>query len=61
MANKNIVLSREQILERVWGYDYAGETRTVDMHVKKLREKLNGGSGWQIKAIYGIGYKFEAR
>ncbi|WP_027717997.1 response regulator transcription factor [Desulfovirgula thermocuniculi] len=59
LVNRNAVLTREQILEKVWGYDYAGGTRTVDMHVKKLRDKLKGGSGWQIKTIYGVGYKFE--
>lgn len=61
-ANRNLVLSREQLLEQVWGYQYPGETRTVDMHIKKLREKLgSGGDSWQIKTIYGIGYKFEAK
>ncbi|MGB9847087.1 MAG: response regulator transcription factor [Desulfotomaculales bacterium] len=59
LLNKNVVLTREQILDKVWGFAYAGETRTVDMHVKKLREKLRGGSGWRIKTIYGVGYKFE--
>lgn len=59
MRNRNIVLTREQILEQVWGYEYAGETRTVDMHVKKLREKLAVNQGWEIKTIYGVGYKFE--
>ena len=61
LLNKNIVLTREQILSKVWGYDYAGETRTIDMHVKKLREKLKGGTGWRIKTVYGVGYKFEVR
>lgn len=61
MANKNIVLSRERLLENVWGYDYAGETRTVDMHVKKIREKLRGGAGWELKTIHGVGYKFEVK
>lgn len=61
VANRNVVLGRDQLLEKVWGYDYAGETRTVDMHVKKLREKLSAGKGWRIKTIYGIGYKFEVR
>lgn len=61
MINRNIVLTREQILEKVWGYEYAGETRTVDMHIKKLREKLEGGISWEIRTIYGVGYKFEAR
>ena len=61
MINKNIVLSREQILEKVWGYEFVGETRTVDMHVKKLREKLKGGAGWQVKTVYSVGYKFEVK
>jgi len=60
IRNKNIVLSRDRILEEVWGYDYPGTTRTVDMHVKKLREKLKPPAGWRIRTIYGIGYKFEA-
>lgn len=61
MVNKNMVLTRDQLLEKVWGYDYVGETRTVDMHVKKIREKLAGGTGWEIKTVYGVGYKFEVR
>lgn len=61
MANKNIVLTREQILEKVWGYDYVGETRTVDMHIKKIREKLKDGAGWEIRTVHGVGYKFEVR
>ncbi|MCL6635023.1 MAG: response regulator transcription factor [Peptococcaceae bacterium] len=61
LVNKNVVLSREQILDKVWGYGYAGETRTVDMHVKKLREKLKGGTGWEIKTVFGVGYKFEVK
>ena len=62
IINKNIVLSRDRLLEKVWGYEYAGETRTVDMHVKKLREKLDSsGEPWRIKTIYGVGYKFEVR
>lgn len=61
MLNKNIVLSREQILEKVWGYEYIGETRTVDMHVKKIREKLKNAAGWEIKTIYGVGYKLEVK
>lgn len=61
MLNKNLVLTREQILEKVWGYEYIGETRTVDMHVKKIREKLKAADGWEIKTIYGVGYKFEVR
>ncbi|GBF33804.1 phosphate regulon transcriptional regulatory protein PhoB [Desulfocucumis palustris] len=62
VLNKNIVLTRNRLLEKVWGYDYVGETRTVDMHVKKLREKLDSREQpWLIKTIYGVGYKFEVR
>ena len=61
LQNKNIVLSRDQLLERVWGYDYSGETRTVDMHIKRLRQKLDSSGPWQIRTIYGIGYKFEVK
>ncbi len=60
MYNKNIVLNREKLLERVWGYDYSGETRTVDMHIKSLRQKLHDDSDNPkiIATIRGIGYKF---
>lgn len=61
MLNRNVVLSRDQILEKVWGFDYTGETRTVDMHVRKIREKLKGGSGWEIRTVHGVGYKFEVK
>jgi len=61
MKNKNMVLSRDQILKAVWNYDYSVETRTVDMHVKKLREKLAGNIGWNIRTVFGVGYKFEVR
>ena len=56
LQNKNIVLSREKILERVWGYEYAGESRTVDMHVKSLRQKLGENI---IKTVRNVGYKIE--
>ena len=59
IRNKNIILSRDQILEQVWGYDYSGETRTVDMHIKRLRQKLKSAGTWKIKTVYGMGYKFE--
>lgn len=61
LQNKNIVLSRDQMLERVWGYDYSGETRTVDMHIKRLRQKLKPSETWQIRTVYGMGYKFEVK
>ncbi len=59
-SNPGQVFTREQLLNRVWGYDFAGETRTVDTHIKRIRAKLNSeGLGWSIKTIYGVGYKFE--
>lgn len=59
IENKGIALSREKILNHVWNYDYFGDARTIDTHVKKLRSKL-GGKGELIKTIWGMGYKFEA-
>jgi DNA-binding response OmpR family regulator len=58
MENQGIALSREKILNNVWNYDYFGEARTIDTHVKKLRSKL-GAKGDLIKTIWGMGYKFE--
>ena len=58
MENKGIALSREKILNSVWNYDYFGDARTIDTHVKKLRSKM-GGKGELIKTIWGMGYKFE--
>jgi len=59
-SNPGQVFTREQLLNRVWGYDFAGETRTVDTHIKRIRAKLEStGLGWSIKTIYGVGYKFE--
>ena len=60
-CNKNKVFTREQLLCEVWGYDYPGDSRTVDVHVKRLREKLTGGENWQIETVWGVGYKFEVR
>lgn len=62
-AHPNKVFTRENLLEKVWGYAYAGETRTVDTHVKRLRRKLmiNSDTLWDIKTIWGIGYKFEVK
>ena len=57
------VFDREQILSRIWGYDFFGDTRTVDTHIKRLRQKLSCGEmgkAWDIKTVYGVGYKFEA-
>ena len=60
-SNKNRVFTREQLLCEVWGYDYPGDSRTVDVHVKRLREKLQGNSNWQIETVWGVGYKFEVK
>lgn len=60
LQRRNTVFSREQLLEKVWGYTYYGDTRTVDVHVKRLREKLEKpGNSWQIKTVWGVGYKLE--
>ncbi len=59
MENKGIALSREKILNNVWDYDYFGEARTIDTHVKKLRSKLGETAGDMIKTIWGMGYKFD--
>ncbi len=59
MENKDIALSREKILNHVWDYDYFGDARTIDTHVKKLRNSKMGGKGELIKTIWGMGYKFE--
>lgn len=54
------VFTRAQLLDDVWGFDYFGDTRTVDVHVKRLREKLEGASDkWELKTVWGVGYKFE--
>ena len=60
VENRGHVFTRDQLLNNVWGIDYAGETRTVDTHIKRIRAKLdNTGLNWSIKTIYGVGYKFE--
>lgn len=60
-SNKNKVFTRDQLLWEVWGYDYPGDSRTVDVHIKRLREKLNGGEDWQLETVWGVGYKFEVK
>ena len=55
------VFTREQLLEQVWGFDFFGDSRTVDVHVKRIREKLGERDAWQIKTVWGVGYKFEAK
>ncbi len=59
-SNCNRVFTRNQLLDKVWGFDYLGDSRTVDVHVKRLREKLEGVSDkWSLKTVWGVGYKFE--
>ena len=57
-SNPNQVFTREQLLDKVWGFDYYGDTRTVDVHIKRLREKLGENPHWQLKTVWGVGYKF---
>jgi DNA-binding response OmpR family regulator len=59
-SSPNRVFTRSQLLDDVWGFDYFGDTRTVDVHIKRLREKLSGASDqWELKTVWGVGYKFE--
>ncbi len=61
-SNPNRVFTRNQLLDEVWGFDYYGDSRTVDVHIKRLREKLEGVSDkWTLKTVWGVGYKFEAK
>ena len=61
-SNPNKVFTREQLLEQVWGFDFFGDSRTVDVHVKRLREKLEAASeSWKLKTVWGVGYKFEVK
>lgn len=61
-SNPNKVFTREQLLEHVWGYDFFGDSRTVDVHVKRLREKIDlPEQSWQLKTVWGVGYKFEVK
>ncbi len=61
-SNPNRVFTRDQLLDEVWGFDYYGDSRTVDVHVKRLREKLEGVSDkWALKTVWGVGYKFETK
>ena len=62
LASKpNHVFTREQLLEQVWDFNYFGDSRTVDVHIKRLREKLPGNDQWQINTVWGVGYKFEVK
>ena len=60
-SSPNQVFTREQLLDNIWGYEYIGDTRTVDVHVKRLREKIKDHAGWSITTVWAIGYKFEVR
>ncbi len=61
-SHPNQVFTRDQLLDEVWGYDFFGDSRTVDVHIKRLREKLEGFSDfWQLKTVWGVGYKFEVK
>ena len=60
-SSPNHVFTREQLLDHIWGYEYAGDTRTVDVHVKRLREKVEDHTSWSIATVWGIGYKFEVK
>lgn len=60
VSHPNRVFTREQLLDQIWGYDFFGETRTVDVHIKRLREKFEReNNGWEIKTVWGVGYKFK--
>ena len=58
-SSPNQVFTREQLLDNIWGYEYAGDTRTVDVHIKRIREKIHDSETWALSTVWGIGYKFE--
>lgn len=60
-ASPNQVFTREQLLDHIWGYEYIGDTRTVDVHIKRLREKIKDHPQWSLATVWGIGYKFEVK
>ncbi len=60
-ASPNQVFTREQLLDHIWGYEYIGDTRTVDVHIKRLREKIKDNDYWALSTVWGIGYKFEVK
>lgn len=60
-SHPNQVFTREQLLDHIWGYEYIGDTRTVDVHIKRLREKIKDHTMWRLSTVWGIGYKFEVR
>ena len=60
-SSPNQVFTREQLLDHIWGYEYIGDTRTVDVHIKRLREKITDHPSWSLSTVWGIGYKFEVK
>ena len=60
-SSPNQVFTREQLLDHIWGYDYIGDTRTVDVHIKRIRAKIKNNEVWQLATVWGIGYKFEVK
>lgn len=60
-SSPNQVFTREQLLDQIWGYEYIGDTRTVDVHIKRLREKIKDHEAWSLGTVWGIGYKFEVK
>lgn len=60
-SSPNQVFTREQLLDHIWGYEYVGDTRTVDVHIKRLREKIKDHANWGLSTVWGIGYKFEVK
>ena len=60
-SSPNQVFTREQLLDHIWGYEYIGDTRTVDVHIKRLREKIKDHESWALSTVWGIGYKFEVK
>ncbi len=60
-SSPNQVFTREQLLDHIWGYEYIGDTRTVDVHIKRLREKIKDHTAWSLSTVWGIGYKFEVK
>ncbi len=60
-SSPNQVFTREQLLDHIWGYEYIGDTRTVDVHIKRLREKIKDHKNWALSTVWGIGYKFEVK
>lgn len=60
-SSPNQVFTREQLLDQLWGYEYVGDTRTVDVHIKRIREKISDNDAWALSTVWGIGYKFETK